>query len=536
MNSSSDKIAQLGLDVYAKIGKPVNVNVVRAMLESMSIRIVDAQADYGMENLQELAKLVYSQITAAEFLERHPSPLKVNEQFASTNTSASDYLRVKTKYFFHYYPLGLFHGLPVFLQILTIVLFGYSLWTYVGFNQLQSTAVVLGVIFGLVGTGGFVQVIGRQVSHYWFNNDFIMARKSTVMVIRDGLTFMGVLSILTIVVNFFANFYPYKFLYVVYAYSFSIGISLLFSAVFHPLKQRWVITVAFVVATAVALSLKLFTSIETYYTHWIGIWTAIVIMVLYLKYFFDKKVKQTKSFNRATSKSAVMIYRNYRYFFYGLLFFTFIFLDRILAWSTSHDGILPYIIYYEKNYEVGMDIAILIFFLLVGVLEYSIASFSTISDMMQKQIPYNRPDLFNLKMLRMYRQHVITLWIAGIVMTVLLYFVIWSRLGYEKAFDEALDPISIKVSLIGGLGYVFVAWGMLNSLYLFTLNKPTKPLKAIIWASIVNIVVGLLLSRMVSYEYSVVGMLAGSIVYAMLTLNSAMKFFKNLDYYYYAAY
>ena len=363
-----------------------------------------------------------------------------------------------------------------------------------------------------------------------------MARKSTVMVIRDGLTFMGVLSVLTIVVNFFANFYPYKFLYVVYAYSFSIGILLLFSAVFHPLKQRWVITVAFVIATAVALSLKLLTSIETYYTHWIGIWTAIVIMVLYLKYFFDKKVKETNSFNLATSKSAVMIYRNYRYFFYGLLFFIFIFLDRILAWSTSNDGVLPYIIYYEKNYEVGMDIAILIFFLLVGVLEYSIASFSTIGDMMQKQIAYNRPDLFNLRMFRMYRQHVFTLWIAGVVMTALLYFVIWSWLGYEKAFDETLDPISIKVSLIGGLGYVFVAWGMLNSLYLFTLNKPTKPLQAIIWASIINIVVGLLMSRMISYEYSVVGMLAGSIVYAMLTLNSTLKFFRNLDYYYYAAY
>jgi hypothetical protein len=536
MSNYSLKIEQLGLDVYSKIGKPINVNVVRAMLESMSIRIIDAQSDYGMENLQALAQEVFSKITNAEFLQRNPNPLKVNEQFASTNTSASDYLRVKTRYFFYYYPLGLFHGVPVFLQILTIVLFGYSLWTYVGFNQLQSTAVVLGVIFGLVGTGGFVQVIGRQVSHYWFNNDFIMARKSTVMVIRDGLTFMGVLSILTIVVNFFANFYPYKFLYIVYAYSFSIGILLLFSAVFHPLKQRWVITVAFVIATAVALLLKLFTSIETYYTHWIGIWTAIIIMVLYLKYFFDKKVKETKSFNRATSKSAVMIYRNYRYFFYGLLFFSFIFLDRILAWSTSNDGVLPYIIYYEKNYEVGMDIAILIFFLLVGVLEYSIASFSTISDMLQKQIAYNRPDLFNSKMFRMYRQHVITLWIAGIVMTVLLYFVIWSWLGYEKAFDEALDPISIKVSLIGGLGYVFVAWGMLNSLYLFTLNKPTKPLKAIIWASIINIVVGLLMSRMVSYEYSVVGMLAGSIVYAMLTLNSTIKFFKNLDYYYYAAY
>tara|TARA_R110001592_G_scaffold10105_5_gene52699 strand:+ start:3728 stop:5338 length:1611 start_codon:yes stop_codon:yes gene_type:complete len=536
MKEFESKIEQLGLDVYDKVGKPVNVNVVRAMLESMSIRAIDAKTDYGVPDLQDLAKMVYTQITNPDFLDTHPSKLKVSDQFRSEVTSASDYLRIKTKYFFYYYPLGLFHGLPVFIQILTIILFGYSLWTYVGFNQLQSTAVVLGVIFGLVGTGGFVQVIGRQISHYWFNNDFVMARKSTISVIKDGLFFMSVLSVLLLVVNFFANIYPYRFLYIVYIYSFSIGILLLISAVFHPLKQRWMITVAFVVATGLALSLKLFTTIDTYFTHWIGIWVAIILMVLYLNYFFNKKVKSTKNVSRATSKTAVMIYRNYRYFFYGLLFFVFIFIDRILAWSTSADGLLPYAVYYEKNYEVGMDIAILIFFLLVGVLEFSIASFSTLSDLLQKQIPYNQPHIFNRKSLKTYWQHVQILLITGVIMIALLYTVIWVWFGYEKAFDEALSPISIKVSILGGLGYILLAWGMLNSLYLFTLNKPTKPLKAIMIACIVNLVVGLFMSRMISYEYSVVGMLLGSTTFMLVTLKSVTEFFRNLDYYYYAAY
>ncbi|WP_421978256.1 hypothetical protein [Roseivirga seohaensis] len=536
MMDFESKIERLGLDVYDKVGKPVNVNVVRAMLESMSIRAVDAKTDYGVDDLQELARMVFSQITSADFLAAHPSKLKVNDQFKSEVTSASDYLRIKTKYFFYYYPLGLFHGLPVFIQILTIILFGYSLWTYVGFNQLQSTAVVLGVIFGLVGTGGFVQVIGRQISHYWYNNDFVMARKSTIKVIKDGLLFMSVLSVLLLVVNFFANIYPYRFLYIVYIYSFSIGILLLISAVFHPLKQRWMITVAFVVATGLALSLKLFTNIDTYFTHWIGIWVAIILMVIYLNYFFNKKMKATRNVSRATSKSAVMIYRNYRYFFYGLLFFVFIFIDRILAWSTSADGLLPYAVYYEKNYEVGMDIAILIFFLLVGVLEFSIASFSTLSDLLQKQIPYNQPQVFNRKSLKTYWEHVQILLITGVVMIALLYTVIWVWFGYERAFNETLSPISIKVSILGGLGYILLAWGMLNSLYLFTLNKPTKPLKAIMVASVVNLVVGLFLSRLVSYEYSVVGMLVGSTTFMLLTLKSVTEFFKNLDYYYYAAY
>ena len=97
MSDFGQKIEELGLSVYDKLGKPVNVNVVRAMLESMSIRAIDAKEDYGIDDLQELAKIVYAQIVNQEFLAAHPSKMKVSEQFKSENTSASDYLRVKTK-------------------------------------------------------------------------------------------------------------------------------------------------------------------------------------------------------------------------------------------------------------------------------------------------------------------------------------------------------------------------------------------------------------------------------------------------------
>lgn len=532
-----DQISVLSMEVYDKLGKPVNVNVVRAMLESMSIRNIDAVQDYKVNDLQELARLVYANITAESFLKDHPAEVRINEQFKSEFTSASDYLKLKTRYFFYYYPLGLFHGMPVFLQIATIIIFGYSMWTFSGFNQLQSTAVVTGVIFGLIGTGGFVQVIGRQLSHYWYCNDFNMARESTVKVFRDALIFMGVLSVGFLALNFFADFYPFKFFWIVMAYSYSIGILLLFTAVFHPLRQRLIISIAFLIGLGISLYLHLNTDILVYYTHWIGIWAAILIMWIYLTIFFKRKMKKVKTYSRATSKSASLVFRNYRYFFYGFVFFIFIFTDRFMAWSTSNDGnALPYIVYYEKNYEVGMDIAILIFFLLAGVLEFGIASFSTLSDQLEKLTNYDQAKHFNKKMQRVYWEHVTILLISGLVMTYLLYRVIWVNTGYEKAFNEGLDFVSIEVSLIGGLGYIFVAWGMLNSLYLFTLNKPTKPLNAILVALLVNVAVGLTASRLISYEYSVLGFLVGSFIYMSMTLKSTTNFFKELDYYYYAAF
>ena len=96
-------------------------------------------------------------------------------------------MRVKAKLFAHYYPLGVFHLLPVFLQIAAIVAFGYSLWTHVQFNHLQSTAVVLGVIIGIVSTGGFVQVIGRQATFYWNYHDYSMTKKTVDSLLKLGV-------------------------------------------------------------------------------------------------------------------------------------------------------------------------------------------------------------------------------------------------------------------------------------------------------------------------------------------------------------
>jgi len=77
---------------------------------------------------------------------------------------------------------------------------------------------------------------------------------------------------------------------------------------------------------------------------------------------------------------------------------------------------------------------------------------------------------------------------------------------------------------------------MLNSLYLFTLGQAKRPLQAIVYACLLNIVLGFVLSRFWAYEYSVVGMFCGAAVFVAITLKAMTEYFKNLDYHYYAAY
>ena len=246
--------------------------------------------------------------------------------------------------------------------------------------------------------------------------------------------------------------------------------------------------------------------------------------------------KNKKSISGNKIKAPVLLYHNYQYFFYGIFIYVFIFIDRILAWSSGINGNLPFLVYFEKNYELGMDLAILVFLLLAGVLEYSIASFTKFIDIGQKLTDHKTPEVFNNQLRKMYWQQVLLLFVTSALAFIFIYYIINASWGFEGQFNETLVQLSIKVCVIGGMGYILLAWGMLNSLYLFTLGQAKKPLKAIIYACLLNIFLGFVLSRFFAYEYSVVGMLCGAALFVALTLRANIIYFKNLDYFYYAAY
>lgn len=537
MANQNENIQFLIIEIKDKIGKPVSSRVVVATIESLGIRDIDTPIDFGMPSVFALAELVYEKLTnSSEYIGMKNKKEREAELKNPGIIPISDYLWVKTKIFAQYYPLGLFHLFPVILQILAIIFFGYSLWTFVGFNHVQSTAVVLGVIIGLVVTGGFVQVIGRQTSFYWNHEDYMMTKKIVNYLLKIGTSSIILFLGLLFIGNVFFYVYPYQVLCIIFIYAFLIGLLLLLLAPLHTIKQRWIITIAVFIGTAVAILLKTQTNISIYFTHWIGIGVAIIISRVFLTLFFRNLIRKKKAFSKGKVKPILLIYHNYKYFFYGLLIYIFIFIDRVLAWSSGINGSLPFVIYFEKNYELGMDLAILVFLLLAGVLEYGVASFSKFIDFGQKSTPYNTPKAFGRLLYKMYWQHVALLLGTSIALFILIYNLIHASWGYSGQFNESLDSVSVNVSIIGGLGYMFLAWGMLNTLYLFTLGQPDKPLKAIVLACTLNLLIGLFLSRFVAYEYSVFGMLFGSILFMGLTLRANIKFFKNLDYYYYAAY
>ncbi|PRX38564.1 hypothetical protein [Salegentibacter salegens] len=194
MNKDQIKaIAKLVVAVKERNGKPVNVFVVAATIESFGIREIDAKEDYGFESIMHLSNYIYKAYDAITLANLKNNNQRVAEAKTYKRLALTEYITTKnTKRFLVDYSSGLFHLFPVFLQVVAIILFGFSLWTYSHFNNLQSTAVVLGVIIGFITSAGFVQVIGKQVSYYWYNKDYHMARYSTKQIIRNGtITILG---------------------------------------------------------------------------------------------------------------------------------------------------------------------------------------------------------------------------------------------------------------------------------------------------------------------------------------------------------
>lgn len=533
---SQKAIEALAAIIIKRNGKPVNENVVRATIESLGIRDVDVANTYQVPDIKTLATIIFEQLDAPAFRQSKNKNQLLAENKHAKRLLYSNYTAIKLTYFVRDYSLGILHLFPVVIQIATIIWFGFALWVFVGFNELQATAVVLGVIIGLVATGGFVQAIGKQVSFYWYHDDYMMTRKAIINLLKTAIkTLFGTFLFIGIT-NFFLHLYPYQFVLITFVYAFLIGVLLVSIAPLYTIKQRWMISIAIGLATTIALWLHFFTSLHVYFVHWLGIAIAIAIALLYLYFFFKKIIVKKQEVKNAPPKMMLALYRNFDYFFYGIYVYIFVFIDRLVAWSSTLNRDLPYIIYYDKDYEIGMDLAILVFFLLAGVLEYSIASFSRWLDVGQRTLTYREVNVFGERMVRIYVRHIGLLLATALFIVAILYAIVTQPWGYAAAFEETITETSIKVMILGGIGYLFLTVGMLNVLYLYTLNKHKRPFFQMAAACLVNLIIGLLCSRIISYEYAVIGMLIGSFIFMILTTLETLRFFKKLGYYYYAAY
>jgi len=539
IESSQITLNNLIVRVKELVGNPISVWAVAATLESLGIRNIDAKKDYGYDSIFKLADYVYNEIK---------KEIKENEgrQYSEENSEEQDKFVLGSagrslKLFAKQYTGGLVFSLPMFSQIIVVLVFEYALWAWFDFNNVQATVVGFGTIAAFIVTGGFTQALGRMVNKYLSEENYYLARKAT-----KNLTAMATLTLLAtglvlFVVNLILPFFPVRMMFLSIIYFLLIGSLLLNSAILYALKQRIIIIVNFLIGTVLMiLGMEVF-GLGIYFSQWAGIGFTAFLMYAYSLLYYRFKIYSAANdqVNKVLPKPEVSYFVHYRYFIYGFSYFLFLFLDRILAWSTGNES-LPYIFWYNAPYELGMIWALISFVLTVGILEYSINAFSGIILEAQKKASLRQSKSFNRFFKRFYLKQLVLLFIVGCLSIIITYYVILNLKVFQNDVPEIRDffsnPITYQLFWLGSIGYLFLIYGLMNSLFFFTLNRPEFAMYTMVAAMIVNFFVGFVCSRVFDYHYAVFGLIAGALVFAVSTSIIARRFFKHLDYFYYSSY
>ncbi|QOG74432.1 hypothetical protein [Flavobacterium columnare] len=353
---------------------------------------------------------------------------------------------------------------------------------------------------------------------------------------KTGFKLLFFVNAIFVLLSFLLEFFAFQMAILSGIYSIFIGSMLLMIAPLYVFKERIIIPVVIILGSAFSLALKVFTPLYIYFTHWIGLGFVVLILWVYLIRFFKKNNAFDPSYTTKDVKNEFIIYNNYMYFFYGMLFFLYVFLDRIIAWSVHEKERFLYFIFFEKDYEIGMDIALLMYLLVAGVFEFGIVRFAKLLDRLQSEVTLDSIQNYGKGFVESYLGNFLLLLLTSCFAFIIELFILYSPYGYDACFEIKLNSINRQVCIIGSLGYFFFSCSVLNVLHFFTLGQPQIPLKSILYSFVINLVFGLFFSRFFSYDLSVVGFLVGNLFFMLFTSYHLYKFFKKMDYYYYASF
>ncbi|MDI6703204.1 MAG: hypothetical protein QME40_00755 [bacterium] len=521
-----DRILALAKEILEDRGKPQSYLEIAALIEANGITDKDCVERFGYGNTFLLAKHIY---------EIYPE-LGISKSIkgGETEKRKSNWLM-----FLRYYSSGLFFAMPMVVMIFAMLILPYSLWTWMLYDVGRATGIGVGTILSFIITGGFCQAIGRRGLFYIHQKEDILTKKVCFRLFRFGATTTILFGLLFLIINLLFGFLPNYIFWYAFIYYLFLSFLWLSLATLYMLKRLFLCTVVIALGIlAVHIAFKFF-GLDILFSHVIGLSVAIIGGLFFSYMLLQRKAKKAEKEFRASDlpRISMVIYSIFPYFLYGVLYFVFLFLDRVIAWTTpSRDS--PYILWFKVQYELGMVWALISLVLTIGVLQYSIEAFSRTVISEQKKVKARGVSDFNQRFINFYKNHLILFLFISILSIIGVYsgMFLLNRIEIFKYVENFFNEITYFVFFSACVGYVFLVWALFNGIFFFALSRPHFIIRAIIPGIICNFVVGFFLSRIFGHHFAVIGLLIGAFVFMIVSSIYAFRVFKHLDYYYYSAF
>jgi hypothetical protein len=526
VDTTADATHALGQQIVDLIGVPKDQWEIAAQLEVMGLRDSDARA-YGSRDLFELARQIHARFQegAYRYFVEGDDPVRPVHPLVR---------------FARYYLVGISFSLPMALQAIVMLVWGYGVWGAMDLDLRAGSAIALGFIASYIVTGGFAQSIVRRGLFYIYQDHGWLARWTALRAWSLSLRIVLLLVPVALAINAIWKPLPWSMLWIACGYYAALSMLWLNWSLLYLLRK----TELFVVTTAVALAAVLFAAkvlgLSPIPANAVGLIVAdalsLGIALRHLNRIADRRDDRPVNPPRLT----VLVYSTSRFFLYGLLYNTFLFTDRIVAWTSrvGREDFPPYGFWMNVRYELGMDLALVVVMVLSGVVEYATQRFSETLIPSQKRCKSLDAASFTNAALAAWRRRTVALAGASLVAFGIAIAVAQAlRAMPNVRFHQSLiSPTTTRVFWIATVAYVIYMFAVQNMLTLLTLSRVDLVARAVAIALAVNVTTGFIASRAMHYSLAVVGLLAGSIVLLFLTTHDTRRVLGELDFYYYAAY
>ena len=435
---------------------------------------------------------------------------------------------------------GVLFVAPMALQVIAVLLLGYSLWAWLYFTEAQATVVALGTLLSFIVTGGFVQSIGRDGHLYLSQNNPRLAYRTCRRLIGLGMLTVGVVTLALVITSVVFPYYPYRLIGISTAYFVLLSALWLSLSVLYVLDHLSAIVGITMLGIVPVAGVMTYTDWGIHTAHFLGLTVAAGCAYGYGTFLLRRRIRRSPHAptTDALPPLSIQIHSLRHYFGYGLCFFTFLSVDRLIAWSVAHPEPLPYIIWFRTPYELGLDWALLSLLCTLAALQHTVYTLSG------RLFPKTAPSRTSIRqstrdIKRFHLRHLLFVTTVGLGSIVGTYY------GVRAVDGSALLPntlilldntVTMLVYWTAAVSYLFLAIGLYNLLFSLILSHPHLAIRSFLYALAINVGVGLLLSRVLHYEYAVFGLLAGSLVLAVLSFVWTRRFLTAFPYHYYAAF
>jgi hypothetical protein len=366
-----------------------------------------------------------------------------------------------------------------------------------------------------------------------------MGRRITFHFIGLGFIVCVAVSVFILLINMVFTFYPYNMLIIIILYFFFLNTIWLSVTVMYILQKELLFTGLIILGIGIVYTLFMLTG-NIIISQLISLTLISICSILLVIYFFKRaEAKLEKGIVPKLPRMSITIYSTMPYFVYGFIYFCFLFVDRIVAWSTN-ETFMPYIIWFRGGYELGLDFALLTLIIPMGICEVVVSKLMTDLQASQKGYLAAEADQMNQNYLGLYYGRLVIIGAAAAISALAIYWTTWYLFGSNSSnigsnLFSSKDPMPYFVFITSLVSYAIVAISMMNAVILFSLSQPHMVIRSLWPALLTNVILGFLLSRWFNYNLAVLGLLTGAIIFSVLSSRHVIRMFKKLDYHLYAA-